>query len=170
MSEETYYSKHQEEIKERSRRWTKDNPERKHQQNMKAITKKYQWVKDNHDKKVDANRKYNEANRDKVNAGNRRRRKEIKDGLYKILGGYFCSCQGTYCWHDGICGITNENVLQVGHKLDDGGKERKGGINRDKFYRFYLTQPELAKEKLEVTCANCNTFREADRKKTLLSG
>jgi hypothetical protein len=164
-----YYQQTKEIQKSRSIKWNKDHPEEKHQQNMSRLNEKIQWVKDNPEKRLAITRKYNKNNRDKVNEGNRRHRKERKNTLYKILGGYVCSCNGNNCYHNGKCNIIDERALQIGHKNDDGGKERKTGINRDKMYRFYILQPELAKEKLEVTCSNCNTVKEYERKQALIS-
>ena len=53
------------------------------------------------------------------------------------------------------CGFDDIRALQIEHK--NGGKNF---INQYEMYRFYVSNPEKAKEKLQVMCANCNWIKK----------
>lgn len=65
---------------------------------------------------------------------------------------------GAYC-HD--CGF-NEDIraLQIDHIFSKGTQEaEKKFTNNFTMYRFYLKNPDLARRKLQILCANCNTIK-----------
>jgi len=64
-----------------------------------------------------------------------------------ILGGAIC-CK---------CGFSDIRALQFDHINDDGQKDRGSSVVK---YKFYVDRPELAKETLQVYCANCNQIKE----------
>ncbi len=79
--------------------------------------------------------------------------KILRDVLIAILGGG-CSCQGTDCWHDGLCPTDDKRCLQIDHIRGDGAADRKrlGGSA----IRYYLKHIDEAKSNLQLLCANCN--------------
>jgi len=72
-----------------------------------------------------------------------------KNKLFEILGGRKCA----------ICGFDDDRALTFDHKLNDGTFDRtqKGGIV--KAWVNYIKNPDLAKEKLQVLCSNCNQIK-----------
>jgi hypothetical protein len=83
----------------------------------------------------------------------RNRTKNFRITLMNILGGAKC-----------ICGFSDSRALQIGHKFNDGATERNAFKNADKMYRYYIDNPKIARLKLEVTCANCNTIDMIERR------
>lgn len=78
----------------------------------------------------------------------RKQRPILKAKLFQILGGA-CCCFCGYC--------KDTRVLQFEHINDDGYTDRKrfnGSVMT--MYRYYIKHPEEARQKLQVTCANCN--------------
>lgn len=72
--------------------------------------------------------------------------------LIEILGGK-CSCVNLLCPCEGKCNITAESILTFDHKNGDGYKDKiKVLVN-------YARIPELAKEVLQLMCANCHLFK-----------
>lgn len=78
------------------------------------------------------------------------------------LGGR-CSCTGEDCWHEGPCQVTDIRCLQLDHINGGGNKEIKllGGTPAmvDKYYN----NPDLAKRRVQVLCANCNWTKRCRR-------
>lgn len=68
--------------------------------------------------------------------------------LMVIIGGQRCV----------RCSFDDIRALQVEYK--NGGKiESRDFINQYEMYKFYVNNPEKAKEKLQVMCANCNWIK-----------
>ena len=80
----------------------------------------------------------------------KRRAKRI--ALIDFLGG---KCE--------YCGFNDWRALQLDHKLGGGHKEIKKFGHQEKMYSYYYNNPELAKEKLQVLCANCNWIKRHER-------
>ena len=82
-----------------------------------------------------------------------KRRLELMD----VLGGKICSS----------CGY-KENVLalQIDHKNGGGADEVRGFKGNSTMYRFYISNPDLARHKLQVLCANCNMIKRHENKET----
>lgn len=109
-------------------------------------------------------RKWRDANRDKLNAYLRsyyqktkmkRRESTIKSTsrlrpmLFDILGRH-CS----------RCGFSDIRALQFDHKNGGGNKEVKMYKSNHSMIRMYIKNPCIAKEKLQVLCANCNWIKK----------
>ena len=79
--------------------------------------------------------------------------------LINILGGK-CMCNGDNCWHNGVCLIADLRVLQLDHIKGDGADDRKqfGG---SRWLTIYTKNIELARQHLQVLCANCNWAKRA---------
>jgi len=74
----------------------------------------------------------------------------LKEKLFEILGGKVCSS----------CGFKDEKALGFSHKFDDQifDNIRRGGAASS--WRKYISEPELAREELDVLCLNCNEIRQ----------
>jgi len=83
-----------------------------------------------------------------------------------ILLGDSCACNGVDCWHDGKCTVTDSRVLQVDHvygggKKDPARKSKGRGDRTRDMYIYYLKNPDEARQRLQVLCANCNWAKVA---------
>ncbi|HJJ23332.1 MAG TPA: hypothetical protein OQH54_06425, partial [Nitrosopumilus sp.] len=78
----------------------------------------------------------------------------LKEKLFEILGGKVCSS----------CGFKDEKALGFSHKFDDESFDniRRGGAASS--WGKYISEPELAKEELDVLCLNCNEIRQPTSK------
>jgi hypothetical protein len=74
-----------------------------------------------------------------------------------ILGGRECH----------FCGNEDLRVLELGHKNGDGSGDRKQFKNNRQLRRFYIMHPELAREILRVSCANCNKIKRYEKQEWL---
>ena len=74
----------------------------------------------------------------------------LKEKLFEILGGKVCSS----------CGFKDEKALGFSHKFDSGAFDdiRRGGAASS--WGKYISEPELAKQELDVLCLNCNEIRQ----------
>ena len=59
------------------------------------------------------------------------------------------------------CSCIDKRVLQFDHINGGGNKDRKArpGLT---FYTFYLNNPDIAKLRLQVLCANCNWIKRSE--------
>ena len=58
------------------------------------------------------------------------------------------------------CGHDDYRTLQIDHKSGGGNKDFKVRGKGVGYYRYYLRNPDEAKEKLQVLCANCNMIKK----------
>jgi len=81
--------------------------------------------------------------------------KDWKRELIHLLGGYVCK----------KCGYNkNEFALQIDHINGHGSDDVRLFKNRPQMYRYYLKNPIIAKEKLQMLCANCNMIKMHENK------
>jgi len=177
-----YREKNREKIRQRERERYKQNPEKFKQKSKKFREdnpeKIQKYKEENHDKILERNREYNrlhaeekklwyQKNKDRVQANIRKYREEhpevqrrcnknyvikTRDKLFEIVGGKLCTG----------CGETDDRCLQFDHKNGGGCKDlKKHGSSRE-MYRYYIAHPDIAKEVLEVKCANCNWKKKFD--------
>lgn len=69
---------------------------------------------------------------------------------------------GDYCAR---CGFQDIRALQLDHIHGGGTKERNGNKKIDKalsYYKWIIKNPELAKLKFQVLCANCNWIKREE--------
>jgi len=97
---------------------------------------------------------YRIANLEKVKEKNRIYHKRVKINLMNLLGGIKCR----------NCGITDMRVLQFDHINGNGKKERKKFKCHSTLQLYYYKLPHLAKQNLQVLCANCNWIKRHERK------
>lgn len=78
----------------------------------------------------------------------------MKLKLCEILGGAKCV----------KCGNKELRVLVFDHIQGGGGAETKKFGNNQKMMAYYVNNPELAKQRLQVLCANCNSLKRHDNR------
>ena len=79
----------------------------------------------------------------------------MRQVLVAALGGK-CSCDGSDCWHVGLCRIEDSRCLQLDHVRGDGARDRERLGQSSQIVRYYLDHLDEARENLQVLCANCN--------------
>jgi hypothetical protein len=96
---------------------------------------------------------YYAQNRIWLLANQREYEQRIKLALMDILGGRKCK----------FCGNDDLRVLEIEHKNGDGSGDRKQFKNNRQLRRFYIMHPDLAREILQVSCANCNKIKRYEK-------
>jgi len=71
--------------------------------------------------------------------------------LVFVLGGYHCV----------RCGNTDERVLQIDHIFGN-GKEMP--LTKSGIIDYYLENPGIASDELQILCANCNWIKRAENR------
>jgi hypothetical protein len=81
----------------------------------------------------------------RVNAGNERRRWEVRDEVYRAYGGYCCAC----------CGETEPTFLSIDHVNNDGAehKRRENLVTGEQLYRWLRRNG--FPNGFQVLCMNC---------------
>ena len=66
------------------------------------------------------------------------------------------------------CGFADIRALQIDH-IHGGGKQemKKFGTNIV-MYQYYTRNPEIAKQKLQILCANCNWIKRCENQESCL--
>lgn len=62
------------------------------------------------------------------------------------------------------CGFSDKRALQIDHINGGGNKEAKLFKSGTTMIRRYRDNPELAKQKLQILCANCNWIKRYENK------
>lgn len=74
----------------------------------------------------------------------------LRISIMDIIGGRKCI----------MCGFDKDlRALQLDHINSGGNKEYKFFKGNTKMYRYYAKNPEVARIKLQVLCANCNCIK-----------
>lgn len=73
-------------------------------------------------------------------------------------------CDGNNCHHTGICGIKDIRCLQVDHIYGDGSIDKENMTSNKEMFRYYVKHPDIAKERLQPLCANCNWIKRHNNK------
>ena len=77
-------------------------------------------------------------------------RMRIRESIMEILGGPMCV----------LCGYNQDiRALQLDHKYSEGNMDKLKFSSNNTMYRYYRDHPEIAKAKLQVLCANCNSIK-----------
>ncbi len=112
----------------------------------------------------EATRKWRAANPDKVREQIERskpkrfiqqleKRKNMRAAILDFFGGKCLRC-----------GFSDPRALHLDHINGDGNKERKVGKgNKWDQYRLILSDPETARARYQLLCANCNTIKQVER-------
>lgn len=78
-------------------------------------------------------------------------RDSMKNNLFDILG------------HECIkCGFSDKRALQFDH-INGGGSQERKKSNCYQVMKLYNNNPILAREKLQVLCANCNWIKKHEK-------
>lgn len=80
--------------------------------------------------------------------------------LFDLLGR---KCSNQNCLVPNGC--TDIRCLQFDHIYNDGEKDRIKFKAQMTMLRFYYNNPNLAKERLQILCANCNWIKKAMNRK-----
>jgi len=83
----------------------------------------------------------------------------LRAALYAIVG---VRCVG--CGHEDI------RVLEFDHIHDDGAADRKRFKGARSMLDFYVKNPELARQRLQSLCRNCNWLKRKQAAGRLLDG
>lgn len=125
---------------EAQKRWRERNPDKVKEE------RKRRWQRQK--LKTDWLKKHNEDSR--IRSIEKRKRYRLR--LINILGN-ICNCKDKDCWCGSECDITNKIILMFDHPNGDGNKDKI------KVLTNYVLHPDLAKEKLQLLCANCHLFK-----------
>lgn len=99
-------------------------------------------------------REYRKNNKKRLNEYCKKRNIEHRLRLVKLLGS---KCSNNKCMTNNN-GCDDVRCLQLDHINGKGTQERKK-LKGYVLYKYYLDRPELAKETLQVLCANCNWIK-----------
>ena len=100
-------------------------------------------------------RKYYSKNKTRILYQQRWYQKNIRNKLFNMVG--------KNCVH---CGFLDKRALQIDHINGGGWSEYKQQGNINKMYKFYIQNPELAKKRLQILCANCNWIKRYENNET----
>ena len=104
------------------------------------------------------NRTYTTKTKESKRLHNRENHKkwirQLKEQLFNILGDKKCV----------NCGYDNELALQFDHKDGGGNQEKKTLASSYQKYKFYVSNPKLARTKLQILCGNCNSIKKFKNK------
>lgn len=155
-----YRTQNLEKCKERSNEWKAKNKERVRLYNLQyRKTNAYLLYRKRYNKRHWQQNKERESAKHKqwylgakcyINFERRIIHAKAREALFHILG-HVCA----------MCGHYDKRVLQFDHINGGGTKEHKTDFlnRRLHFYQFYVHNPNLAREKLQVLCANCNFLK-----------
>lgn len=110
------------------------------------------WRENNQERSNKYHKEYKIKHKESIRKYHNKHYHIMKNKLFDILGGKRCV----------ICGFSDIRALQFDHINGDGYKERrKCAIT---YYYKYINDPELAKKKFQVLCANCNWIKRYENK------
>lgn len=128
------------------RKWREENPELAKQAAREATRK---WRAANPEKVREQNLRYKE----KKESQQLRKRQDIRAALLSFFGGVCCKC-----------GFSDPRALHLDHIHGDGNKERKAGKgNKWDQYRLIQSDPNAARARYQLLCANCNMIKQYER-------
>jgi hypothetical protein len=77
----------------------------------------------------------------------------MKQELFAILGSV---CER--------CGFADARALQIDHLDGGGNQEHRDFGNARNMYQFYRRNAGLARQRLQVLCANCNWIKKSEKR------
>jgi len=84
----------------------------------------------------------------------RKTKREIRLKLLRHLGD---GC--VFCGYD-----KNELTLQIDHIDGSGASDKRRFKGNATAYGYYLNHPEMAKDRLQILCANCNAIKRFEKR------
>lgn len=85
--------------------------------------------------------------------------KKTKESLFNILGGKICNCTDSRCFCKGKCKVIDERCLQFDH-INGGGSKQYKKIGPYSLWIYYVKNPEIAKQDIQILCSNCNSCKK----------
>ena len=140
--------------KEQKQETTKRNQLRfriKHKERLQKLEEEYR-EKNREKLRVKALKQYYK-NPSKQALKSKTKRDKIRDDLLAFLGGECVSC-----------GFRDKRALQLDHINGNGYKDKKFFSDMYVGYKYYLLNPVLANQNLQVLCANCNWIKKHENK------
>jgi hypothetical protein len=126
--------------------------------NHKEYSRQYQrmWRENNRDYQRNRYRLNPEKYKDKKYhlKHNNNSKKKYRIELLKILGNKCIRC-----------GFSDIRALQFDHINDDGYLDKQNMKHAHSIIAFYYKNPEIAKQRLQILCANCNWIKRYEVKK-----
>ena len=141
------------------------NKEKRHEWYLKNREKIILKNKENRLRKLkqykQSDRKYYISHKDIINKRTGKWQiKKIQELRPQLLNLFGNKCQK--------CGFSDIRALQFDHINGGGRKEGKffslKSHGRIAWYRYYLSNSEVAKQKLQLLCANCNWIKRIEKK------
>jgi hypothetical protein len=124
--------------------------------NKEKINERHRkWALKNKDKRREQMKLYN--NIPEIRERRIKRSKDYRDSMrlkiFDILG------------HECVkCGFSDKRALQFDHINGGGHRERMSFNGGCELIKYYSLNPEMAKQRLQVLCANCNWIKKHDNK------
>lgn len=132
--------------------------------NARLVEQKSKWAKENHDKKLESARRYRTDNREKLRLSariwyhnniqkardhSRKTREKMREKLFDIIG--------RRCV---VCGFLDIRALQFDH-INGNGRKENIRLKRSPYLylKYYVDHPDIARDTLQVLCANCNLIK-----------
>lgn len=116
----------------------------------KSIEYASRWNKEHADRVRNRARASYKVNVEKL----RKTKREIRLKLLRLLGD-----RCVFCGYD-----KNELALQIDHIDGSGASDKRRFKGNATGYRYYLNHPEMAKDRLQILCANCNTIKRFEKR------
>jgi hypothetical protein len=167
-----YYLRHKQEILEYGKKWIKKNIEKKrlylrrsyykYRKKRNAYARQYQ--KEHPEQKKETDKRYRQKYGHQIYLRGKPRalkwmkshpkqrrlylnkyRNVTRDKILDILGNMCTKCLER-----------DRRCLEVDHKYNDGNIARKTFSRLDREYRYYIRNPNKAKTRLQILCANCH--------------
>lgn len=109
------------------------------------------------------NKEYYEKNKAHISARN----KSWADKHKVYYKNYYLRCRlkaldilGSSC---SVCGFSDFRALEIDHINGNGQREREVGFHSRTMHLFIIANPDQAKKKYQVLCANCNRIKKHDK-------
>jgi hypothetical protein len=152
---EEYKEKHREIDKKRDRNTEKDKQYRK--ERWEKIKSDDILLEKHSERTRIGMKKYKELHKDELTEKRRNRKREIKNELFKILGGSKCI----------YCSESREEALNFDHIENNGYQDyvKKFHNHAEVMRAYYVNNPDIARKSLQVLCGNCNLIRRFEHER-----
>lgn len=124
-----------------------------HKEKINETTRK--WCQNNKEKHQAYVREYIKNHREYYKKYGNNSNKRVRTRLMNLLG--------ARCNH---CGLEDMRILQVDHINGGGLKELKHFKGTNQMYKYYVKNPTIALQKLQLLCPNCNWLKRIDNNET----
>lgn len=161
-AQRAWYIKNRARVLENGRVWRRENPEkaleidRRNKAKLKARRAEYmrEWRAKNPEKAKIISRNGNATWRKRRPVEYRKSANAYNDRIRDVIFQFF----GEQCVK---CGFTDRRALQMDHINGRGRDDHRMGLNQR--YKLVVEQPDEAKAKFQILCANCNTIKRVEQ-------